>query len=203
MCFYHHIQFTCSWPVWSFCTRWISSAWSSLFFSMVSCSQHTHSIENINQLHIKEWPFWDLMQHFVFLNIKINPLKMLFFSPFLHFKVCNMVTTKTTLTSCGQNDTDVPRRKQQKTVSISGIALQWEMAVNTQHLGFLESAFKPALRPLHRLNLSFQLLYIRLKTLQLFGTSLKKNTIVHGNLSDHFCPKYSLYRENPPEATWG
>lgn len=124
---------------------------------------------------------------------------MLFFSPFLHFKVCNMVTTKTTLTSCGQNDTDVPRRKQQKTfVSISGIALQWEMAVNTQHLGFLESAFKPALRPLHRLNLSFQLLYIRLKTLQLFGTSLKKNTIVNGNLADPFCPKYIVQRQ----ATW-
>lgn len=130
---------------------------------------------------------------------------MLFFSPFLHFKVCNMVTTKTTLTSCGQNDTDVPRRKQQKTfVSISGIALQWEMAVNTQHLGFLESAFKPALRPLHRLNLSFQLLYIRLKTLQLFGTSLKKkNTIVHGNLADLFCQKYTSYRDNPPGATRG
>lgn len=48
------------------------------------------------------------------------------------------------------------------------------MDVNTQHLCFLESALKPALCPLHALNLSFQLLHIWLKTLQLFGTSLKK-----------------------------
>lgn len=92
-----------------------------------------------------------------------------------HCKVCNTVTTKTTLTSCGQNDTDVARCKQQKTVSITDSALQREMDVNTQHLCFLESALKPALRPLHGLNLSFQLLHIWLKTLQLFGTSLKKN----------------------------
>lgn len=49
---------------------------------------------------------------------------MLFFLTIWHIKVYNTVTTKTTLTSCGQNDTDVPRCKQQKTVSISGIALQ-------------------------------------------------------------------------------
>ncbi len=105
-----------------------------------------------------------------------------------HCKVCNTVTTKTILTSCGQNDTDVARCKQQKTVSISDSALQREMDVNTQHLCFLESALKPALCPLHGLNLSFQLLHIRLKTLQLFGTSLKKKLkkIVRRNLADRF-----------------
>lgn len=91
-----------------------------------------------------------------------------------HFKVCNTVTPKTTLTSCGQNDTDVARCKQQKIVSISGSVLQRESTVNTRHLCFLESALKPALCPLHGLNLSFQLLHIWLKAFQLFGTSLTK-----------------------------
>lgn len=120
-----------------------------------------------------------------------------------NFKVCKTVMAKTTLTSCGQNDTDVARCKQQKTVSISASALQREMIVNTRHLCFLEPALKPALCPLHRLNLSFQLLHIRLKTLQLFGTSLKKkrNTTVNRNLADRFCPKYTLYRHNPPGET--
>lgn len=63
MCFYDHVQkFTSSWSVWSFCNRWISSAWSSLFFSMVSCSNHKQitPISSINHPDIREWHFYQL-----------------------------------------------------------------------------------------------------------------------------------------------